>query len=140
MFIEPKDIEIDGKQFTISKFPAVAGREIVSKYGMSAIPKIGEYATNEAMMFKMLNYVAVKVGDKLQPLFTQALIDNHTGGFETLLKLEWALMEYNVSFFRDGRISGFLEDIAQKLPAWVSKTWTGFLQRSSQTEKPHSTN
>lgn len=134
--LEPKEIEIDGKTFTISKFPAVAGREIIAKYSTSAVPKVGDYTINEAMMYKMMCFCAVKIGGVLQTLSTQALIDNHTGNWENLLKLEWAIMEYNCSFFQNGRISTFFDDIAQKLPAWVSRMWTDLSARSSQTEKP----
>jgi hypothetical protein len=137
MLLEPKEIQIEEKFFTISKFPAVAGREIIAKYSTSAVPKVGDYTINEAMMFKMMNYCAVKVGSGLQTLSTQALIDNHTGNWETLLKLEWAIMEYNCSFFQNGRISTFFDDIARKLPEWVSRMWTDLSARSSQTAKPH---
>ena len=30
--IEPKEFEVNGKTFILSKFPAVQGREIVAKY------------------------------------------------------------------------------------------------------------
>ena len=46
-FLEPKQIEVNGHSFIISKFPAVDGREIVSKYTSSNIPKVGEYAASE---------------------------------------------------------------------------------------------
>lgn len=145
--IQPKEIEIDGKIFIISKFPAVAGREIMAKYPTSGLPKIGDYKVNEEVMLKLMSYVAVPNGTS-QPLKlgSQILINNHivasegAEAWETLGKIEIEMMRYNCSFFRDGRISTFFEDLAQKLPQWVSKTLTDLSARSSQKEKQPSTN
>lgn len=138
--IEPKEIEIDGRVYTISKFPAVAGREIVSRYTASGLPKIGDYKTNEETMLKLMGYVFVMAGEKLLPLSTRALIDNHVASWETLAKIEIEVMEYNVSFFSVGKISNLLSDFAQKLPTLVSKILMDLSVQSSQTEKPPSTN
>ncbi len=143
--IEPKEIEIDGKTFIISKLPATAGREILGKYGLSSIPKIGDYKVNEEMMFKLLCYTAIKIKDSgtLIKLTTRELIDNHCHGeymTETLIKLEREMFSYNFSFFQKGRVSTFFQDIAQKIPELISKTLILFSQLSSQTEKPPSTN
>lgn len=126
-FLEPKDILIEGKAFIISKFPAIAGRKIVTQYLSSGIPKIGDYAVNEATMFEMMKYVAAVTenGTKI-PLVTEALINNHVvskiSSWEMQLKLEKAMMEYNCSFFQDGRISNFFGDIAQKFQQLSTKT------------------
>lgn len=140
--IEPKEIEIDGKKFVISKFPAIAGREIVAKYIPSIMPKLGDYKVNEETMFKMMKYVGVILDNKPDPLMltTQAVIDNHVKDWEMLAKIEIALVEYNCSFFLSGRISNFLEDTAQKIPAWIIKTLTLLSQLSSKAEKQVSTN
>ena len=134
--IEPKEITIDDKVFILSKFPAIAGREIVAKYVASGLPKVGDYKVNEETMFKLMAFVAVPLptGAKIQ-LTSQALIDNHTGNWETLGKVEIAMMEYNCSFFQNGRVSTFLNDVAQKLPSWISKTLMALSAQSSQTEK-----
>lgn len=138
--IQPKELEIGGKTFIISKFPAIAGREIVAKYPTSGMPKIGDYATNEETMLKLMCYVGVKQPNNAPPLMltTRALIDNHLGDWETLAKVEMAMMEYNCSFFRDGRISTFLNDIMQNLPAWAIKISTALSQQSSPTAKRRS--
>ena len=139
--IEPKTVVIDGKEFILSKFPAIAGREIIAKYPLSGLPKIGDYALNEETMLKLMCYVAVNAGaDVPLCLNTAALVDNHAGNWETLGKIEVAMMEYNCSFFRDGRISTFFEDFAQKLPMWISKMLTAISELSSQREKQPSTN
>jgi len=139
--IEPKEIEVNGKKFVISKFPAIAGREIIAKYIPSIMPKIGDYKVNEETMLKMMSYVGVVIEGKKEPLIlsTQPLIDNHVKDWEMLGKLEMAIMEYNCSFFLSGRISNFFEDIAQKVPAWTIKTLTALSQLSSKVEKPVST-
>ena len=133
--IDPKEIIVDGKTFIISKFPAVAGREIIAKYPLSGMPKLGDYKINEETMLKLMGYVAVNLGNGKIALSTPALIDNHTGSWETLCKIEMAMMEYNCSFFQDGRISNFWKDFTEKLPAWILKMWTAFSQQSSRTEK-----
>jgi len=134
--IEPKVVNIDGKDFILSKFPAVAGRKIMAMYPLSSIPKFGDYKTNEEVMLMLMGYVGVKVGDQTIQLTTQGLIDNHTGSWETLAKVEIAMMEYNCSFFQNGRISSFFDDFAQKLPQWISKMLTDLSALSLQKEKP----
>lgn len=140
--IQPKEIEVNGKKFIISKFPAIAGREIVAKYIPSIMPKVGDYKVNEETMFKIMKYVSVVLDNHPNPLqlSTPALIDNHVTDWEMLGKLEVAVMEYNCSFFQAGRISTFLEDIAQKIPEWILKTLTGLSALLSKVEKQRSTN
>lgn len=140
--IEPKNIEIDGKTYIISKFPAVAGRRIVAGYPLSSIPKLGDYEANEEIMLKLMAYVAVPRDAGMTPLRleNQALVDNHVKSWETLGKIEMAMLEYNVSFLANGRISNFFEGIARNIPEWIIKTLTLFSAASSQKEKPLSTN
>ena len=137
MLLEPKQIEIDGKSFIISKFPAVAGREIISQYPLTGLPKIGEYKSNEEIMFKLMNFVGVPIKDSNLPLLltTKALIDNHVPSWESLAKLEWSMIEYNVSFLEQGRVSTFLENIAQNIPEWIIKILIQLSEQSSQVEK-----
>lgn len=134
--LKPIEREFDGKTYILSKFPAVAGREIVAKYPLSGLPKLGDYAVNEETMLKLMAFVGVKdgAGNVLQ-LTTRALVDNHIESWETLAKIEFAMMEYNCSFFADGRASNFFEDIARKLPAWTTKILTDSLQQLSAKNK-----
>lgn len=139
--LQPKEIPIrtqagTEKTYVISKFPAVAGREIVAKYPLSGMPKLGDYAVNEETMLKLMNFVAVPAdGGTLLALSTRALVDNHVPDWETLAKLEIAMMEYNCSFFGNGRASGFFEGIAQKLPTLITKILTDSLQQLSAKNK-----
>jgi hypothetical protein len=144
-FIDPQDFEIDGKVYILSKFPAIAGREIVAKYPISSLPKLGEYAVNEETMIKLMAYVGVYTTPDRNPerilrLTSRALIDNHVSGWEILAKIEMAMLEYNCSFFQNGRVSNLLRDFAQKLPALISKILTDSLGQLSPREKPPTTN
>lgn len=139
--IQPKEITIkaqDGREivFVLSKFPAIQGREIIAKYPLSAMPKLGDYDVNEETMLKLMSFVAVtrKDGEPLR-LVTRALVDNHVPDWETLARLEMGMMEYNCSFFGDGRGSTFFEVIAQKAQVWISQMLMGLSAQSSQ-KKP----
>lgn len=140
--LEPKEVVVDGKVYVISKFPAVAGRKIMTQYPISAIPKVGEYGTNEEMMYLIMTYVAVKnVGSNTElQLVNRDLIDNHVPNWETLMKLEYLMMEYNCSFLANGKVSTFLESIAEKLPSWITKISTPLSAALSPAEKPRSKN
>ncbi len=138
--IEPKTIAVaDGngkeKKFIISKFPAVQGREIIAKYPTSALPKLGDYAVSEETMLKLMAFVAVDVNGIVQRLDSRALVDIHAGDWECLARIEIAAMEYNCSFFRNGRISDFLSDFALKSLPKILETLTASLGQSSQTTK-----
>jgi hypothetical protein len=141
--IEPKEVSIalqDGSERTyiISKFPAIQGREIVAKYPLSAIPKLGDYAVNEEVMLKLMSFVAVprESGVPLA-LSTRALVDNHVPDWEALARIEMAMMEYNVSFFGNGKGSSFLEAITAKAQAFLSRTLTDLSgQLSPKAKRP----
>ena len=139
--IEPKEVTIENQTggervFTIHKFPAIAGREIITQYPVTAAPKIGSYKANEEMMFKLMSYVTVDAGGTPLDLGTQAAIDNHVPDWQTLMKIEKEVLEYNCSFFAQGKLLVFLEGLAaQALPS-IIKTLTDSLQQSLQVDKP----
>jgi len=135
--LEPKEIEVSligggTKTFVISKFPAVAGREIVTQYPVTATPKVGDYRANEELMLKLLSYVAVPVNSS-EPLrlSTQALIDNHVPDYEALMRLEFAMMEYNTSFFTNGKASNFFQGLLTKVQTSALQMLTQWSQQSS---------
>lgn len=143
--IEPKEITIETQRgesrvYVLSKFPAVQGREIIAKYPLSAMPKLGDYAVNEETMLKLMAFVAVPrtEGEPLL-LSTRALVDNHVPDWETLARIEMAMMEYNVSFFGNGKGSTFLEAITAKAQAFLSKTLMDLSAQSSPKGKRRST-
>lgn len=131
--IKPSDYEIDGRVYVLSKFPATVGREILMQYPTSAIPKIGDYATNHTMMLKIMKHVGVRVEGRDVPLMleTEALVNNHIEKAENLVKLEFAMVSYNFDFFGDGRALGFLESLTQHAQTQISQMLTKFAQQSS---------
>ena len=136
--IEPKELELEGKVYILSKFPAVAGREIIAKYPVANMPKLGDYGVSEETMLKLMAFVGVKTDAGPLMLTTKALVDNHVPSWETLAKLEWSMMEYNCSFFQNGKVSTFLEGLTAKLPQLITKTLTDSLAQLSAKEKPAS--
>ena len=144
--IEPKPVtvtDLNGteKTYTISKLPATVGREVVATYPVSAMPKLGEYSVNEAVMLKMMSYVKAPLDDGGDiALTTKALIDNHCADWQVLAKLEMAMLEYNTSFFGRGKISGFLDDVAAKVPQLITQILTDLSAPSSAPTRPPSTN
>jgi hypothetical protein len=122
--LEPKELE--GTKFILSKFPATVGREIIMQYPTSALPKVGDYSTNEALMLKIMKYVGVKIDGRDAPLMLEsmALVDNHVKSAEDLLRLEWAMMNYNFAFFGNGKLSGILDRVMTQAVALIQKTLT----------------
>lgn len=145
ILIEPKEISIElpngeFKTFLISKFPATVGREVCTQYPLSAIPKLGDYGRNEELMFKLMCYVGIPgIGGGGEPLMlrSEQVINNHVSDFETLMKIEMAMMEYNCSFFERGKASKFLESLIAKVQVLVMQTLTDFSARSSKKGTQH---
>lgn len=129
--IEPKTVELGSKTYILGKFPATVGREILMQYPTSAMPKIGDYKTNHALMLRIMGYVGVQVEGREEPLMltTEALVNNHVTNAETLVKLEWAMVQHNFDFFTDGRASSFLESLMQKAQSQAFGMLTKFAQR-----------
>lgn len=131
--LEPKEIEVktlngELRTYILSRFPCIAGREIVAGYPLTGFPKIGEYAANEAIMLKLMAYVAVVGGNgQTLQLTTKALVENHVPDYETLVKIEIEMMRYNTSFFGKGEISTFFVTTITKLVASISPMLTPLL-------------
>lgn len=149
--LEPFEVTIEtlagkSKSYLLSKFPAVAGREIFASYPLSAIPKLAEYKSNEEVMFKLMAYVGVVTGkdtagnDTILMLKTEALINNHVPDWQTLAKLEFEMMKYNSSFFREGVALASFESFAEKALVSVTPTLTRLLGRLSEAVKQRSKN
>lgn len=130
--VEIKDCEGNVKTFIISRIPAIPMREVMAKYPVSNIPKLGEYQASKEVMLLLMRYVAVRLEDgrELQ-LVNTALIDNHVTDGEQLLRIEYAMLQYNTSFFGQGDLSTFLRElIAKHLPS-IIQTVTDSLRASS---------
>lgn len=141
MLIDPKEvvIEYEGEnlKFNISKFPATVGREIISKYPVSNAPKIGDYNVSEETMLKLMKYVERVYDDRVQELSSKALVDNHIPSWEVLMKLEALMIEYNCSFFRNGKVSNFLNKLKHLADAKNIETLTVSLVKLYQAVEPH---
>jgi hypothetical protein len=117
--IKPKEIESASGTFRLSKFPATIGREILVRYPLNNLPKIMEYLDSEKEMLLLMSYVEKKCDNNmLIRLDSKVMINQHVtgnneiGAGEELIKLEWAMMQYNFSFLSVGSLH---------------KQWTEFL-------------
>lgn len=152
--LEPKEINVKGKKFIISKLPACAGREIGHLYAPSIAPKIkigtvelnGDYATNELIMKKLMAFVAVKSDNGTEiRLDSQTLIDQHVykvgeDAWLMLREIENEMIAYNCAFFRDGRISNFLDSFGQIFQDVISTASTTSSEHSSPATNTESSN
>lgn len=138
--IEPKEIEVRGKTYIISKLPATVGREILFKYSTANLPKVGDYSESQATMLKMMKYVAVNIDGRELQLTTEEIVNNHVSSAESLIILEKEMMKYNYDFFTDGKASLFLEELRKQAGAKTTEMLTTFLGKLSQVVKQHSKN
>lgn len=124
--------------FVLHKLPATIGREIVAKYPTANLPKLGDYGVSEATMLKLLAHVGVRIEGRNEPLMltSRALVDNHAGSWEVLARLEWAMLEYNCSFFENGLTSASLQSLVEKARPFLSQMLTALSEQSSAAAKP----
>ena len=143
--LHPKEVEIptlDGEMRTyiISRLPAIPGREVAVQYLPSAAPKVGDYHLNETLMRKLMCYVGVpREGADPLMLTTDALVNNHIPDWQTLCRLELAMMDHNTSFFRNGKASIFLRGLGTKAESKITVMLTGLLEKLSQAVEQHFT-
>lgn len=143
--LQTKNITVEtadgaSKTYIISKFPAIAGREIVSQYPITGMPKVGDYDSNKEIMLKLMSYVAVDLEAGPLALTSENLINNHVPDWETLAKLEMHMMEYNCSFFGNGKASSFLDGVLASSKELITSMLTDLLQQSSANDKQASKN
>ena len=93
-------------------------------------------------MLKMMTYVQRIPADGSDPvrLQTKALVNNHVPNWEILAKLEWAMLQYNFSFFQNGKALDFFEKLKVLAQSEVTKILTAFLGKSLPAEKQPSKN
>lgn len=121
--VSVKDVDGGEHSFVISRLPATVGREILAKYPVSNIPKIGDYGVSTEAMQLMFRYVAIEREDGSHlRLTTQALIDNHVPDGEALIRLELEMLRYNFSFFGIAGDSDLVGSLLQKYLPLVIKT------------------
>lgn len=133
--LQPKEIDINGKTYRISKFPATVGREIVAKYPVSNMPKLGDYKVSEEIMLKLMSYVEVVLPERSIRLSTQELVNNHVPDWEVLAQLEWEMLSYNCSFLTNGKSLSFFEKLVHLAEQKISEILTASLGKSSARAK-----
>ena len=132
---QPKENDINGKTYRISKFPATVGREIVAKYPVSNMPKLGDYKVSEEIMLKLMSYVEAVLPERSIRLSTQELVNNHVPDWEVLAQLEWEMLSYNCSFLTNGKSLSFFEKLAHLAEQKISEILTASLGKSSARAK-----
>jgi len=126
----PIEKVINGRKYWLGKIPAVQGREILTQYPATAVPKIGDYNTNKALMLQMMCYAAVEIEPgRYQALVTESLVNNHVADAPTLIRLEWEIFEYNFAFFASGKLSKFLAGLVPKVQPLMQKMLMESLQQ-----------
>ena len=143
--LDPSEITLTGgdgveRTYILSRFPAVQGREIIAKYPISALPKLGDYQVSEDIMLKLMTFVAVETKAGQLRLATRALVDNHVPDWETLARIEMAMMEKNCSFFTSGKALTSFTELCQKAVAKITEILIPLSAVSSEKEKPPSMN
>lgn len=139
--LQPKEVQIklqDGteKQFVFHKFPAIAGREIIAKYPLTSMPKVGDYSTNEETMLKLMAFVGVPQSNgTVLMLTTKALVENHVPDWEALARIEMGMIEYNCSFFSNGVASTLLDSLRQKAESMLPQMLTNLFRQLSSLDK-----
>ncbi len=147
MLINPKEITINFEgedlKFNIGKFPATVGREIISKYPVSNMPKIGDYKVSEETMLKLMSYVE-RVYEEEETrtiaLTSRTLVDNHVPSWEVLIKIEAFVIDYNCSFFELGKVLSSLKEWKALAEPKNIKTLMDSLASLSQAVKQPSKN
>lgn len=140
--LQPEDFTVTdqagkARTFKISKFPAVQGREIIAKYPLSNVPKLGDYGVSEETMLKLMSFVGVEIkGGPTLRLSTIDLVNNHVGDWETLARIEAKMIEYNCSFFLKEKALTFFDVFLQMATSRVTEMLTASLRQSSPPVKP----
>lgn len=110
MLLNPKEVEINGCKFIISKMPCTVAQQVIFKLPSGLLPLLSQFSQAEEQIFKVLSYCerVYTDGRPNVPLISQAIIDNHVPDFETLMKLEYECLQYNYDFFEQGKVLTFL--------------------------------
>jgi hypothetical protein len=150
--LAPKEITVqdrDGKdhEYTIHRFSAVDGREVLNRYPPSNLtnnyaPKLGDYDLDRDLMLKLMRCVAKKIDGRSELLWLDSavLVNNHVPDAVLLVELEKLVFEYNFGFFPQGRLLAFLNNIALKATDMISKISIPSSGQSSPAAKQPSTN
>lgn len=145
--LDPKEIKIKDRKgvertYLIGTIPASYSKEIVLEYPITALPKVGDVQRHMEVTQKMMAYVAVPRGDKLEPLqlSTRELCDNHIPDLRTWMRIEREVAMYNWDFFLPEDLSDFWGRLRNLLVMWNQETSTDSSASSLAKENAASTN
>lgn len=121
-FLEPKEIEIDGHKFVISKIPAIQAQQVYRMI-MQESKEDGDVAMtylSEETTVALLSYSAVVLAeggaDSWTVLDNEGQINIACERIEVLIKLEAAMIRYNFGFLFDGTLQDVLEVLRDSKP------------------------
>lgn len=138
MLLEPKEVEINGCKFLISKMPCMTAQEVAVKLPTGLLPLINQFSQSEEMVIKMLACCQRIYKDKPNvPLISKEIINNHVPDFDTLIKLEHECVQYNYDFFENGKLLNFLNKGVCLAESKVSGILTDLLDKLLQVQKQH---
>lgn len=121
--VKIKSIDDSEKEFRISRVPATQGREIFTQYMPTAMPKIGDYKSNEKLMKMLMSFVDVKAPDgSWIRLNNEVTLNSHVTDWEMLVKIELEMVKYNTNFFSPEKLSSALNKFNQTLPDRIMST------------------
>ena len=116
-----KSIDDGEKEFRISRVPATQGREIFTQYMPTAMPKIGDYKSNEKLMKMLMCFVDVKAADgSWIRLDNEVILNSHVTDWEMLVKIELEMVKYNTNFFSPEKLSNALSGFNKSLPQRIT--------------------
>lgn len=118
-FLEPKEIEIDGAKFVISKIPAIQAQQVYRGI-MKECREDGDIAMtylSEETTLALLSYAAVVLDGNWTALESMQSINLYCPNLEVLVKLEAAMIRYNYSFLFNGTLQEILGVLRDEQPA-----------------------
>jgi len=130
------------KTYVLHKIPYLAGgREVCTQFIPTGLPKVGDYKRNEELAQIIFSYVDVitEAGTPIR-LTTKDLVGNHVPDFQTGVKIEKEMLEFNFGFFDTGKIYASLKSLAQQHQAKILPILMEYLEPLLVKAKPPSKN
>lgn len=109
-FISPKNVEIGGKKFIVSKIPAIQAQRIYGKIigVVQEMGDIGITALPQDIVSELLKYTAIRLDDGDIPLDTVDKVNTHCTNLIDLIELQTVMVKENFGFFFDGSLQKLL--------------------------------
>lgn len=115
MLLEPKEFVFDDKTFLLGKVPCADAREIFDPYIHSLLPKCVNFEKNNEVFYRLMSFCGIRTEKGDVCFVNKTLLNNHISDYVTLKRVEWEMIERNVSFLEKGQVLNFLKIIAQNL-------------------------